>query len=264
MAGIIVESAEHSVFERDATLATPVVATKERHHIGDGVGFLHGHDAEALLGERIVQADGHMTAALVEEALEAGDDAHSGDGDAVRAPSQTPRSCEHLGAAEDVVEIVHRFAHAHIHDIGEEMELGDGEDLVEDFGGGEAAMESLLAGDTEAATHLAAHLTRYTEGAAVAVGDEYGLDVLGLAGDGGGALEEVFLGAIGRHLAVDGGVAADVGYLAEAGAGFEREVGHEVDIAYLLDIEPVADLLGGELGQAFVGTELLELFEGFS
>ena len=177
MGKVVVHAAEHGVFEGYAPLAAPVVAAQEGDDIGDGVCLLHGHDVEALGGHGVVETDGHVALALVEEPFQSGEDAHGGDGDAVGAPAQAPRGGEHFGAAEDGVEVVHGFAHAHIDDVGEAPELGDGENLAQDVGGREVAVEALLAGDAEAAAHLAAYLARDAEGGPVAVGDIDGFDI---------------------------------------------------------------------------------------
>ena len=135
MAGVVVEPFEHSVFEGDAPLAAPVILPEQGHHIGYGVGFLHGHDVQPFGSEGVVQADGYVALALVEKTAQPRDDAHSGDRDAVGTPSKSPRGSEHLGATEHVVQIIHGFAHTHIYYISEAVKFGDGENLVQDFRG---------------------------------------------------------------------------------------------------------------------------------
>ena len=179
MAGVVVEVAEHDILKRYAPLAAPVVAAQQCYDIGYGIGPLHGHDVLPLGGKGVVQTHSHMALAFVEESLQSRDDAHGGDGDALGAPAQPPGGSEHLSTAQHSIKIIHRLTHAHIDDIGELVELGDGKNLVEDVGGGEAAMEPLLAGDTETAAHPAAHLAGDAEGGTVAVGDIYRLNVLG-------------------------------------------------------------------------------------
>lgn len=257
VAQVVVETSEHGVLKRYAPLSAPVVALEQLHHISNGIRFLHGHDLQALVGEGVVEADGQVALALIEKAPQAGDDADAGDGDAAGAPAEAPGGGEHFGAAQHGVEVVHRLAHAHIDDVGEAVELGDGENLVEDVVGAEAAVESLLAGDAEAAAHLAAGLTRDAQCGAVAVGDEHRFDE-----PSSEDLEKVLLGSVLGELAADGAATPDVGDLAEPGAGFEREVGHGVDGGDALAVEPVANLPCGEAGHAFCGAELLELAEG--
>ena len=155
---VVVEAAEHGVLEREAPLAAPVVLSQQGEDLAEGECLLHGHDGQALLRHGVVEADGEVALALLDEALQAGDDAHGGDGDALGAPAQAPVGGEDAADGQDGVEVVHGFAHAHEDNVGELLELGDGEELVEDVARRQRAVESLLPGDAEAAAHLAAHL----------------------------------------------------------------------------------------------------------
>ena len=204
-----------------------------------------------------MEADGQVALALVEETLQAGDEAHGGDGDALGTPAKAPVGGEHLSGGEYGVEVVHRLAHAHEDHVGQLVALGDGEELVEDVAGRERAMEALLTGDTEAAPHLASHLAGDAESGAVVLGNEDRLDVVSVE-DG----EEVFLGAVARDLASHGCIAADTGYLVEACPLDQGEVGHAVDAVDALLVEPVAELLGREAGETLGGAEFLQLRQG--
>ena len=56
---------------------------------------------------------------FVDEALQAGDEAHAGDGDALGAPAQAPGGGEDGADGEHGVEVVHGLAHAHEDDVGD-------------------------------------------------------------------------------------------------------------------------------------------------
>ena len=258
---VVVEAFEHRVFEGDASLAEPVVFLQQAYDVGDGVGLLHWHHLGALVGEGIVQAHGHVDLRLVEQAAQHRGDAYGGDGDAVGAPAQAPVGGEHLERLADGVVVVQRLAHPHKDYVAQRLAFGDGENLVEYLGGCEAAVEALLAGDAKAAAHLASALAAYAERGAVAVGDVDRFYVFVDVGRRVLDCEEVFPGAVGRCLAVDGGGAAHGGNLVKPCAYLEREVGHRVEVVDPLVIHPVAQLLGGELREALLEAEALQLFE---
>ena len=117
-------------------------------------------------------------------------------------------------------------------------------------------MEALLAGDAEAAAHLASALAADAQCGAVAVGDVDRFDVA-FSFDG----EEVFLCPVGRGLAVGGRREACLGNVVQACADFEREVGHRIKIAYALLIHPVAQLFGCEFLEALLKAEGLKFVE---
>lgn len=100
---VVVQAAEHGVLEREAPLAAPVVVAQQGEDLVQGEGLLHGHDGQALLRHGVVEADGKVALALVEEALQAGDDAHGGDGDALGTPAKAPVGGEHTADVQDGV-----------------------------------------------------------------------------------------------------------------------------------------------------------------
>ena len=184
MTGGVVEPGKHGVFERDAPLAAPIILFEQGNHVGNGIGSLHGHDGEPFLREGVVETYGKVALASVQETFQPGDDADRGDGNAVGAPTETPIGGKDIRAMQNAGKVVHRFAHAHVYDIGKLAKFGDGEYLIEDIGGREVAMEALLPSDAKTAAHLAAHLTGDAEGGArrtsagIQFRDVDGLDVL--------------------------------------------------------------------------------------
>ena len=204
-------------------------------HLIQRESFLHRHHGQSLLWHGVVEAHGEVALTLVEKTFHPRDDSHGADGDALGAPAETPVGGEDLRGSKDGIEVVHRFAHAHKDHVGQLLELGNGEELVEDVASREVAVKALLSGDTETAAHLAAHLTGDAEGGAVIVGDEDRLDEVAVE-----HRKEVFLGAVLGNLAAYRVFAADVGYLAQAGTLRFREVGHRVNGVDSFLVEPVA------------------------
>ena len=172
---------------------------------------------------------------------------------------ETPVGGHGLRGGKDGVEVVHRLAHAHEDHVGQLAVFGDGEELVQYVAGAEVAVEALLAGDAEAAPHLAAHLAADAQRGAVLFGDVYRLDVMPVKHG-----KQVLLGAVAAHLASHRRLAAYIGHLVEACALGQREVGHGVDALHALFVQPVAELLGGEAWETLGGAELLQLWQGLA
>ena len=96
-----------------------VILLEQCHNVGYCHLLLGRHEGESLLVERRVHTDGDVALALVEESLELVLYTHTADGDALGAPLIPPIGSEHLSGSQHVVEVVHRFALTHKHDIGE-------------------------------------------------------------------------------------------------------------------------------------------------
>ena len=114
--------------------------------------------------------------AFVEETFQAWDYSYRADGYTLGTPAQAPVGRHRLCGGKHGVEVVHRFAHTHEDYVGELLEFRNAEELVEDVAGGEVSVEALLAGDAEAATHLAAHLAAHAQRSAIFLGDKDRLD----------------------------------------------------------------------------------------
>lgn len=203
----VVTSAKHSIFKSEVALTGPVVLAEEGHHIFDGVGALNRHDGATLFREGIVEADSEVALRLVEEFLQRGDDANGRECDAMGTPTKPPVSGEHFNGLKHLREIVERFTHAHKYHIGKRLAFRDGENLIDDLGSREIAVESLLSGDAEGAPHLASHLRGDAECGALSVGDIDGFDIMmacvaRVFGGIGSHIEKVFLSPVDRGLAL--------------------------------------------------------------
>lgn len=126
--------------------------------------------------------------------------AYARHGDALGAPCETPRSGEYLDGAQHLVHIVHRFAHAHEHYVGQRLRVRYGEYLVDDAGRAQVAVIALTPCHAESAPHPAPRLGGDAESGAVAVGDIHGLYVTapGPACEVAFGREEILDSAVGR------------------------------------------------------------------
>ena len=198
-----------------------------------------------------------MTVGLVEEALEVGVP-DGGDGDTLGRPCAAPFGSEHLQRAEDMVEVVHGLAFAHIDDIGE---VGEVEYLVENLGSRQVPVEAQSARHAELTAHLTARLRGDTERGTVSVGDIDGLDVgpsLALPAEGGN-MKEVFAGAVLGDGFRYGRMAACGIVLLESVSSLQRDIGHLVKGHGTADIQPLRELLTRELRKTYALRYFLQL-----
>ena len=136
-----------------------IVVLQQLHHLFNAHSPLGRHQLGTLFGQWRVHADGHMAVALFEEAAQLVFHAHTAHRDALRAPRPSVVGCEYLRGAQHIVQIVHRFALPHKHDVGQLVHFGQRIHLIEDVGNRQIAFKSLLAGLAKEAVHLATHLT---------------------------------------------------------------------------------------------------------
>ena len=105
-----------------------------------------------------------------------------------------PTSGSRRQRLEHVVEVHHRLAHAHEHEVVDGLDAAEVQHLVEDLGRGEVAAELHRAGGAERARERAAGLRADADRAApVAVAHEHGLDGATVVG-----VEERLDRAVGR------------------------------------------------------------------
>jgi len=149
-----------------------------------------------------------------------------------------------------VVEVQQRLTHAHHHHVGDGTVDGRRDaakgfvgnpHLADDFGGGEVAIEALLAGGAETAVQGTACLGRNAQSATFALGNVHGLDT-----------------ATGRHAhyplagTVAGNVLADHFGTTHLGNGLElvaqglADVRHGVEIVDAKVVNPLHYLTGTE------------------
>ena len=134
------------------------------------------HQFTAEFVARSVQADGDVAVAFVEQSLEFSAYSNRAHRDAARTPRPPPISRQNFDGFQHRVEVVQRFALSHKHDVCQLFGFGQREDLVQDVGHRQIALETLFSRLAKEAVHLATHLTRHAQRGAVAVGDEYGFD----------------------------------------------------------------------------------------
>ncbi len=154
----VVYPVEHDVLERESPLVAPVVIAQHLDDRGDGCRFLDGHDGKPLFRDGVVQADGQVAFAFVEEPLQVGGESDGGEGDAFGAPGQAIVGHQQFRSLLYLFVVVERFAHSHEDQVGDLLRVGYRVDLVQDFRGGEVVVEPLLASHAEVAVHAAAHL----------------------------------------------------------------------------------------------------------
>ena len=261
VAGSVVPAFEQRVFETDAPLAGEVVLPDEFQHVLDGPGPLDRHQFLPLFGERVVEADGEMAFAFVQEAPELRHHPDGAERDALGAPAEPPVRREDRDSPLDGFPVVQRLPHAHEDGIGELPRLPDGEELVEDVRLREVAMEALPARHAEMAAHLAARLRAHAEGLALPVRNHHRLD--GVPAGQARDREKVLPGAVGRFLHVDGGHAAGLAALFQGRPPRLGEIGHLIQRGGPVHIEPLGQLLARKGRQAQLQGQGLELFRRF-
>ena len=255
----VVQSAEADIFKRAAPLVGEVILPQQVGHLPDAHLALGGHQRLPLLVQGRVHRNSHVALALVEKPLQLALQPHAAHGDALGAPGVTVVGRQYLCGAQHGVEVVHRLALAHKHDVGQQLALGQGIDLVQDVGGREVALPALLACLAEEAVHLAPHLARHAQRAPLAVGNE---DRLHTAADAHG--EQVFHRAVLTALTVDRRHGAYLEVLLEQLAVGLRQVGHPVNGHHMLLVEPAGYLSTPEGGHTKLTHSRFQLCGGHS
>ena len=167
-----------------------------------------------------------------------------------------PRSGSRRAAAEHGVEVHHRLAHAHEHEVVERLDAAEVQHLVEDLRRGQVAPEPHRAGRAERARQRAARLRGDADrAAAVAVAHQHRLDRAPVVG-----LEQRLDRAVARVRLVQERQrrVRDLGL--QALAQRRRQVGHRV-VAGGAARGPAPRLAGAEGGLAGVGERALEQLE---
>ena len=154
----IVHALEHDILERESALMCEVVVTHQVYHLYDRHTTLCRHQLRTLFWYWRVHTDSNMTITLVEEALQFLAYAYAAHCDALRAPSVAIVGSHHLCYLQYVVEVVHRFALAHKHNVRKLLAFGQRVYLIENVGCCEALLKALLACLAEQAIHFTTHL----------------------------------------------------------------------------------------------------------
>ena len=126
----VVPAVENGVFKAHAALAAKVVLLEQADDFCFGPSLLYGHHLRPLLREGIVQADGQVALAFIQELLEPGHYADGTQSNAFGAPGQAPGGGEHLYHPFHMIPVVQRLSHSHKHGIGEFSRLLYGEVLA--------------------------------------------------------------------------------------------------------------------------------------
>ena len=249
VAFVVIPAGKHGVFEAHPALAGEVVAADEAHDVFFVPGLLNRHERCSFFGERIVQAHRQMAALPVEILLERGKQAYRAHRDALGTPAEAPgggEDLQHFGYGGIVVQ---RLPHSHEYGVCEKLRRVDGDELVQDVVGGEVAVPALTAGHAEAATHLAAGLAAYAQGAAVVFRNHHRLDegLFGFAGSGGAFYrEQVFHGAVGGLRPACRGRRAEGKFFAESCLCSLGNIAHRIPGTDLFYVQPAGQLVAHE------------------
>ena len=249
----VVHALEHDVLETQAALMREIVVLQQLHHLLDTHAPFGRHQFGTLRRNRVVHRNRHMALALFQESLQLVLHAHRTYRDALRAPRPTVIGGENLGGTKHIVEIIHRLALSHEHDVGELIYLWQRVNLVQDVTGRQTSLESLLSGLAEEAVHFAAHLRRDAERGAVLIRNIHRFHELSASGR-----EEILDGTIHRMLCVRIFCASYFVFGSEFGTVGLRDVGHLINALYMLLIEPLRHLSAGEGRHAEILSHLLQ------
>ena len=135
-----------------------VLSSQQCNDLLGGHRLFGRHQLGALFVERGVERDGHMAFALLEKALQFPWNAHRAHRDPLGAPTPSPGSGQNLRGTEHGVQVIHRFALSHEHDVGESVGLRQGVYLVQDIASREVSFKSLFASLAKETVHFAPHL----------------------------------------------------------------------------------------------------------
>ena len=117
---VVVDAVDHGVLKGNpppGLLEIPVAGLKQLLYI---IGPVHRHDPGAGLTVRRMERDGQrQLQSQVRQAVNARDHAAGGQGDVPHPDVQSVRVVHQLQKPQHIVQIVHRLADAHQHDIGD-------------------------------------------------------------------------------------------------------------------------------------------------
>ena len=241
----VIYALKDDVFETQAALMREIIVPQQLYHLLNAHTPFGRHQFGALRRDRVVHADGHMAVALFQEPLQLVLHTHRTYRDALRAPCPAVVGSENLRGAQHIVEIIHRLALTHEHDVGKLVHLRQRINLVQNVAGRQTALKPLLAGLAEQAVHLASHLRRNTQRGAVLVGYVNRLNKFAASGR-----EEVLDGTIHRMLCIGISEASYFVFGSEFGTVRLRDIGHLINALHMLLIEPLRHLSTGEGGHA--------------
>lgn len=170
----VVHTLEDDILERETTLVREVIVAQQLHYLLDAHSLLGWHQLRSLGWYRVMETDGYMALTLLQESFQLVLDAHRADRDTLRTPCPTIIGSQYLRGTKHIVEVVHRLALSHEHDVGQVLPLRQRVYLVEDVARRQTPLKSLLARLTEETVHLASHLRGDAEGGTVLIRNKIG------------------------------------------------------------------------------------------
>ena len=194
---VVIKILKHDIFKRKSTLTGPIILLKQSQYLCMRIWFLHRHQLLPFVAKGDMKAYRQMAFCFLHKVAYHRYHTNGGNRYTPRTHSHTPFRCKHLNAFEHSVEVVERFSHSHIHNIGKRRTFGYAENLIQYLSGGKVAFKSLLAGNAKLTAHLATYLRRYAKGGTLFVGYIYAFDIFIFA-----YCKKVFLGTINRGLAI--------------------------------------------------------------
>ncbi len=263
MLGLVVDVLEQGVFHSQDAFATQGghIAHARFQQYLERVLLVDRHQLVAQLVIGGVQRQGQRHVDMLGQFVDHRHHARGGQGDATLGNAIAQIVHHDLHGGDDIVEIQQRLAHAHHDHVGDgAVDLGrNGPEgfigkphLANHFGGGEVAVEALLAGGAETAIQGAAGLGRNAEGTAVVGGNVDGLDAAA-----GGNADHPFTGAVGGNVFTDHFRRANFGNGLELFAQGLADVRHGGEIIDAKMVNPFHHLAGTE---AFLPDRVEELF----
>ena len=259
MARRVVQPLHDYILERHAALVREVVSAQYVRYLAYRPRLLDGHDLRPLFRKGVVQRHGQIDARFVEQPFEIRGHAGRRDRNARGRPPHAPLRCQRIERAQHLLDVVERLAHAHVHDVGKSVALGQRDYLVEYVRGGERVLQPLTPRGAEAAPHAAPRLRRYAERGAVAVGYVGRLDVRSFE-----RAVEIFARAVGRYAYPLGCSESGRAALGQQCARGRRQVGHPVERIDEAAVEPARRLSGREARHRHLRTQCSELVEAHS
>ena len=253
----VVHTLEDDILERETTLVREVIVAQQLHYLLDAHSLLGWHQLRSLGWYRVMETDGYMALTLLQESFQLVLDAHRADRDTLRTPCPTIIGSQYLRGTKHIVEVVHRLALSHKHDVGQVLHLRQRVYLVEDVARRQTPLKSLLARLTEETVHLASHLRGDAKGGTVLIRNIDGLHKLAAS-----SWEEVLDGTIHRVLCIGISCASYFVFGSQFGTVGFREIGHFIDALHMLHIEPLGNLPTGESRHSQVLRHLLQFSKG--
>ena len=199
--GVGVFAFDEGIFEDITAARLFKIIVAGAQNFGNGIRLGDGHDAGALGVVRGMQRHGEVDGdALLRQGAHLRHQPAGGEADVAGADIDAPGGGDVLQKADGVGVIVQRFAAAHQHDVGDGALFRraaaagvDGEDLAQNFAGGEVAHQPVQPRSAEGAVHAAAHLGRHALRSAIFIAHQHPFDDVAVRQG-----EEVFFGAVGR------------------------------------------------------------------